>query len=213
MSCLLRPVVASSAFNPPPRCASLFLIQLPFGLDLLLPLAFSFDATSSPLVCMTLYGFQMHPPGCPRLLLLQFCHECLNQLPSFAPLPCPRCKMASFCCYKCRAAAELRHCRGNECGLPWAHVLPEEAVLACRLAAMVRLLYSTRQGRCTRPLPDGAVLPAVAASALSPTASPIFRHAGHPRLATWRRRSYRSTPAATPSAFRPLSGLLAYCCR
>ncbi|GLI61141.1 hypothetical protein VaNZ11_003417, partial [Volvox africanus] len=72
--------------------------------------------------------------GPPRTVLR--CWRCTAALQAEAgevPYPCTYCPMALYCSPYCRDH-DLFHVPGGcECGLPWSHLLPEEALLSCRL--------------------------------------------------------------------------------
>ncbi|KXZ42552.1 hypothetical protein GPECTOR_136g635 [Gonium pectorale] len=59
-----------------------------------------------------------------------------RQAAAAAPYPCLFCPMALYCSTYCRDSDSFHVPGGCECGLPWGAVLPEEALLACRLVRL-----------------------------------------------------------------------------
>lgn len=66
---------------------------------------------------------------------MQRCHRCFRQLHELYRVACRRCPQALYCSHAC-SAADPHHGspESPECGLPWPALLPENALLASRLA-------------------------------------------------------------------------------
>ncbi|EIE25620.1 hypothetical protein COCSUDRAFT_83627 [Coccomyxa subellipsoidea C-169] len=65
------------------------------------------------------------------------CHYCLEALPPYAGIPCQACPLAWYCCAQHRALDA--HHGGASCGVPWPVLLPEQLVLATRLAVVAQV--------------------------------------------------------------------------
>ncbi|GIL58454.1 hypothetical protein Vafri_13594 [Volvox africanus] len=96
----------------------------------------------------------------PRTMLRCWrCTAALQAETGAVPYPCAYCPMALYCSPYCRDH-DLFHVPGGcECGLPWSHLLPEEALLSCRL---VRRAAAEQQ----QQLLEGPRLAAAVAEAL-----------------------------------------------
>ena len=74
---------------------------------------------------------------------MQICHRCFKELHEEAAYPCQRCQLTWYCSEAHRSADGFHKPGGASCGVPWTAVLPEQAVLAARLAygtqAFIRL--------------------------------------------------------------------------
>lgn len=70
---------------------------------------------------------------------LQLCHYCLEALPQHAGVTCKVCPMAWYCCAAHRDLDSHHVPGGQACGVSWPALLPEQLVLATRLAAVCQV--------------------------------------------------------------------------
>ena len=70
---------------------------------------------------------------------MQVCHYCFKVLHEGVAYPCQRCQLAWYCCGAHRSSDGFHRPGGPSCGVPWTAVLPEQAVLAARLAYVTQV--------------------------------------------------------------------------
>ena len=91
--------------------------------------------------------------------LLQLCHYCLEALPPHAGIPCQACPLAWYCCAQHRVLDSHHVPGGPSCGVPWPVLLPEQLLLATRLAAAAQVRSHTTIVDANKeqppPLPSG----------------------------------------------------------